>query len=113
LTVGLLFFKTSPLDKSIFSQPYPQMAANLYEEMLKQFPDILDNIDKYEVYWRSEFEKLKATEAAIERGEITIRDVPSAGITVVTIPPEFDYHLMPIHNRTNCMTLSVSLFDSF
>jgi hypothetical protein len=94
---------TSPLPSSVFVQPYPERAAELYVRLLDLLPRLLTDLDEYRPVWESEDKKLAAGEALIEQGVITIDEVPDLDLAVVRMPEEpaaAGCHPFALHNRT-------------
>lgn len=106
----------SPLNKSLFQKPYPEMAAGLYEQLLPILPDVIEKLDQYREWWHDEDSFLDVSEDAIRTGNIIIEDNASMDLAVVTMPESnlknrahrftqvrSDWcHPMAINNATNC-----------
>jgi hypothetical protein len=76
----------SPLDPAIFKQPYPELAARLYEQLLPTLPEIVNDLGRFRSYWESEDAMLDAGEAMIRDGRIQIEEIPDLDLAVVTLP---------------------------
>src|SRR5579862_9056028 len=78
----------SPLDGEIFKRPYPVLAARLYAELLPRLPEIIKDLELFRPYWEAEDALLADAEAMIRRGAITIEEVPSLDLAIVTLPED-------------------------
>jgi len=76
----------SPLDAGIFKQPYPRMAARLYEEMLPRLPEILGDLDRWRRYWELEDAFLEEGEAKVRAGQVQIEEIPELDLAIVGLP---------------------------
>jgi hypothetical protein len=104
----------SPLAPEVLALPYPALCARLYQELLEELPRMLANPANYEALWKAEDERLSASEALFESGEITIAEEPELDMAVVSIPEALskqavhrftqtrsaECHPFAIHNRT-------------
>ena len=104
----------SPLPKELFALPYAAMAATLYHRLLELLPRLFANPADYKKLWEAEDNKLTASEALIESGEITITERADIDLAVVSIPEalpketvhrftqtrEAECHPFAIHSRT-------------
>jgi len=108
--------KTSPLPKEVFSQSYPNMAAELYIRMLAVFPEIIADPNNFKSLWEAEDEKLSESEALVKERIVTIEENFDLDLAVVRIPDriasfrvhrftspqESACHPMAIYNATPC-----------
>ena len=78
----------SPLGGAVFSQPYPAQSAALYEEGLKTLPDMLAATDRFRHLWAAEDAWLQRDLDRVDRGEITIAEMPELDLAVVTLPED-------------------------
>src|SRR5688572_14019198 len=78
--------ETSPFPKAIFEQPYPRMAAELYERMLGQLPLLLTDTEAFKALWESEDAALSASEGMVEKGTVTLEELPELDLAVVRVP---------------------------
>ncbi|HEV3227136.1 MAG TPA: DUF6687 family protein [Acidimicrobiales bacterium] len=106
--------ETSSLAPTLFRAPYPEMAAAMYRGLLPMVGDLLDNPDRFRVLWAEEDAHLDESDAAIERGDVTIEELPDLDLAIVTTPPALEdrvvhrftqvrhavVHPMAVHNRT-------------
>jgi hypothetical protein len=88
----------SPLDGALFEQPYGELCASLYRELLARFHDIAVNTGDYEPMWRDEDQALDESERAIADGDVTIEEDPALDLAVVRIPE--DWFSRPVHRFT-------------
>jgi hypothetical protein len=106
--------ETSPLPKSIFQLRYPELAAELYREVLVVMPALLEDIHAYRAMWEEEDRKLTESEKLIGGGIVTIEERPELDLAIVRIPDTIDAsrvhrftqsravecHPFAIHNQT-------------
>jgi hypothetical protein len=100
----------SPLDPGIFKQPYPGMAALLYQELLRQLPEMVHGLDRYSAYWKPEDETLSASERMIRNGKIQIDEDPALDLAVVTLPeslPGSKIHRFTQFRQAACHPMAV------
>lgn len=101
----------SPLERSIFEQPYPEQAAAQYEEGLARFPEMLTSPDRFRALWEEEDAWLARGEKLAGSGEIRIEEHPDIDLAIVTLPENGEapisseadilgVHQAVIHNRT-------------
>jgi len=110
---------TSPLPKSIFARPYPELAAELYVRLLELLPQLLSNLKDYRTQWEIEDVRLAESEELIERKLVTIEERPDLDLAVVHIPEDLaaqrvhrftqrqfaECHPFALHNATRCSRL--------
>jgi len=108
--------KTSPLPKDAFPESYPDYCAEIYSRLIPMVARVAADTDSFKDLWADEDALLEKSERAIESGEVTLEEVPSADLVVVRIPDSWrehpahrfaqDHralcHPMAIHNRTHC-----------
>jgi len=111
--------ETSPLPKSTFGRPYPDLANELYVSLLELLPKLITGVDDYRSLWEIEDAKLATSEALIEKGEITIQERPDLDLAIVRLPEDLarhrvhrftqqrlaECHPFALHNRTACSRL--------
>ena len=107
---------TSPLDPAIFTRPYPDQCAALYQEMLPRLPEIATDTENFRRYWEDEERVLEESERAIRDRRVTIEELPEIDLAVVTLPEEWSPHAvdrltqvageschpMAVYNTTRC-----------
>jgi hypothetical protein len=112
---------TSPLPAELFALPYPEMASQLYGQLLELMPNLLTNIGAYKQHWEAEDQKLAASEELIEQGRITIEEKPALDLAVARIPEDLtaqpvhrftqkrlaECHPFTLHSRTPCTRLLI------
>jgi len=76
----------SPLDAGIFKQPYPRLAARLYQEMLPRLPEILGDLDRWRRYGELEDAFLEEGEAKVRAGQVQIEEIPELDLAIVRLP---------------------------
>ena len=106
----------SPLPSELFSLPYSELCAQLYQELLRELPRMLENPESYKDLWEAEDSRLAASEALIKGGEIAISERPGLDLAVVSVPETIPIHIahrftqeriakchpFSLHNRTEC-----------
>jgi Family of unknown function (DUF6687) len=111
--------KTSPLSAELFTRPYPEMAGQLYAELLNLMPRLLTNLDAYRQHWEAEDQKLAVSEELIETGRITIEEKTALDLAIVRLPEDLAAqrvhrfaqtrlaacHPFALHSRTRCTRL--------
>jgi hypothetical protein len=106
----------SPLDGALFAPPYVELTTALHRELLPRLPEVMDHPERYRRYWEAEDAWLAASEAGIRSGRITIREIPSVDLAVVSVAPDLGegpahrfalprgfrvgVHPMALHNAT-------------
>jgi len=71
---------------SVFSLPYPEMAALFYKKGLELLPEMLEDIDSFKKLWEKEDEFLSYSENLIKERRVTIEEDINNDIAIVTIP---------------------------
>jgi hypothetical protein len=84
--------RLSPLDPALFTLPYPEMAARLYEELLPRVPELLDNPAGSRDLWSDEDAHLHESERALRDGRVSIHEVPDIDLAIVDIDESFGRH---------------------
>jgi hypothetical protein len=99
--------KTSPLSTSIFRKRYPELSADLYREVLKVMPSLLEDIHPYRTLWGEDDRRLTESESLIESGDVTIEERPELDLAIVRYPddPTMDCHPFAIQTRTGMSRL--------
>lgn len=77
----------SPLDNALFAPPYAELTTALHCELLPRLTEIMDHPDRYRRYWEAEDAWLAESEAALRSGRVTIHEIPSVDLAVVTVEP--------------------------
>ena len=108
--------ETSPFPQSLFNQPYPRLAGDMYLRQLEILPRLLTGLNDYRAFWEREDALLAASEDLIEKGLITIEERPGLDLAVVRLPEHVsaervhrftqqrlaECHPFALHNRTTC-----------
>jgi hypothetical protein len=100
----------SPLDGNIFKEPYPQMAARLYQEVLPRLPEIVIDLDRFRSYWEAEDVMLSESEDMLRKGAIRIEETPELDLAVVTLPEQLSgrkVHRFTRNRRAACHPMAL------
>ncbi|MCC6995124.1 MAG: hypothetical protein IT370_10995 [Deltaproteobacteria bacterium] len=111
--------ETSPLPAALFTGPYPQRAAAVYQALLPRVPALLTQLDRFRADFADEDAHLEASERALREGAFTIEELPALDLAIVRTTPgvarravhrftqrrEARWHPMAIHNATRCLRL--------
>lgn len=76
----------SPLNRTVFSGTHDELTAVLYEEMLDRLPSIVEKVEYFEKFWKSDDSFMDLTEKFIERGDIEVSEDKEVDLAVVVIP---------------------------
>jgi hypothetical protein len=68
------------------SSDYEGQTAALYAELLGLLPELCDHTERFESLWGEEDATLDASAAALSSGSVTIEEVPSLDLAVITVP---------------------------
>ena len=99
---------------------YPSQAALLYSEWATRLADLCADVAAHRELWAAEDETLTASEAAIGRGDVTVRERPDVDLAVVDVPvgaPDAGghrfggdwvsgLHPMAVHNATDRLVVA-------
>jgi hypothetical protein len=100
----------SPLDGTIFNEPYPKMAARLYQEVLPRLPEIVIDLDRFSAYWEAEDALLAESETMLRSGAIRIEEIPELDLAVVTLPESLSgrkVHRFTRNRRAACHPMAL------
>ncbi len=78
----------SPLPDKLFTRCENQRVASFYTELLPLLPDILDDLDGYEVYWKDQFEHFEFSRNLVATGRVEIEERPEHDLAIVRIPDD-------------------------
>ena len=106
----------SPFALDLFELPYAQMASSLYVRLLDLLPRLITHITDFDSLWRDEDDRLSWSEELLDKGEVTIEELPDIDLAVVKIPRDLpertvhrfaratlaDVHPYALHSRTRC-----------
>ena len=86
--VNILTPDSGYFEKSVFSLPYPEMAALFYKKGLELLPEMLEDIDFFKALWDEEDEFLSYSEDLVKEQRVSIEEDINNDIAIVTIPTE-------------------------
>jgi len=112
---------SSPFPRSVFDQPYSDMADELYVRLLELLPQLLAGVNDFQTIWEDEDARLTASEELIEKGLITIEERRDLDLAIVRMPENLERHRVhrftqvrlaechpfALHNRTTCSRLLI------
>jgi hypothetical protein len=112
----------SPLDADTFAHGYEHQCSALYEGLLPRFTDLLDHPERARPLWEDEDAHLTESLDAIDRGVVTVDEIPELDLAVCVVPDSWSdrvatrftvtsagaIHPAALPNRTTCMRLLVS-----
>lgn len=103
----------SSLPPETFHGSEPDRVAQLHQQILACFGDVVADLDGHEILWHAQYDDMLATEAAIGRGDIEIEERADLDLAVVSVAPNvvpslYPYclqytgpcHPLPVHRRT-------------
>ncbi len=107
----------SPLDPATFEGTYDEQCGRLYELLLPRVVELVDTPGASRSLWRDEDAHLTESLRAIDRGVVTVDEVPSLDLAVVTVPESWTQqitsrftisrtdavHPAAIHASTDCL----------
>lgn len=79
------FFKGELKGKS-----YPAMMQLIYEKGFSMMPEIIENIDKFEEYWKKDFDLFEKSEESFEKHESVFSNYADCRLSVIESP--FELH---------------------
>ena len=103
---GLETLASSPIRQGLAGvSDFLERTAFLYHETLPLLPALLDDVDRYEEYWRDEYAKVEAGRALFANGAATVREQPEVDLAVFTLPHEV--HDMALYEQTQCSRVAL------
>jgi len=78
----------SPLPERTFAGCEDRRVASFYRELLPLVPDILQNLDSYESYWRDQLQHLEFSQSLVATGKVDIEERPDHDLAIVRIPDD-------------------------
>ena len=91
----------SPLPRSTFAGPYPEVTARLYEELLPIVPHLITHVEDFQKLWEAEDRALQEGEWLLDGGIVTIEPNPDLDLAIVRVPADAaEPHTMALHTRT-------------
>ncbi len=109
----------SPLPRAVFASRGAARVAALYRAMLPRLPGLLTGLGRARRWWLGQERHLRASEALIASGRVTIEEEPELDLAIIRIPEGLPVrtawrylarercavHPFAIHNRTRCTRL--------
>jgi len=106
----------SPLDKTIFSQGYDEMCADLFREILPRIKPMIEHPGAFQELWQPEDSFLTKSERALANGGLILQEFPDVSLCIVSVAEDLrtdadrararrgdtPYHPMAVHNATEC-----------
>ncbi|OGO53290.1 MAG: hypothetical protein A2148_09210 [Chloroflexi bacterium RBG_16_68_14] len=103
---GLESLPSSPIRQGLAGiRDYLERTAFLYREALPLVPQLLDDIGRFEEYWRDEYRKVEAGRGLFARGEATVQEVPELDLAIFQLPHEV--HDMALYEQTACSRVAL------
>jgi len=103
---GLESLPSSPIRRCLAGlRDYLERTAFLYQETLPLVPQLLDDIDRFEEYWRAEYAKVEAGRELFARGEATVQEVPELELAIFELP--HPVHDMALYEQTECTRVAL------
>ena len=100
----------SPVRRGLAGQrDYLDRTAYLYRETLPLVRALLDDVDRFEEYWRDEFGKVEAGRALFARGEATVQETPELDLAVFELPQPV--HDIALYEQTACSRVALVIGD--
>lgn len=75
----------SPLGPAAFPAEYAERCAGLHEELLGRLPELVDHPSRHRDLWAEEDEALAASEACLDRAQVTVFELASLDLAVVEV----------------------------
>jgi hypothetical protein len=92
---------SSPLPRSTFGGPYPEVTARLYREMLPILPHLVTHVEDFQKLWAAEDHALEASDRLLDGGIVTIEPHAELDLAVVRVPADVAVpHPTALHTRT-------------
>ena len=73
--------------------------AHLYQEMLPLLPQLLDDVNEFESYWRDEYRRVEAGRSLFAEGTATVKEMAEVDLAVFTLSEEV--HNIALYEQTN------------
>ena len=98
---GLETLPSSPMHQRLAAvQDDLERTALQYREMLPMVPQLLDDIDHFEEYWRDEYRQVEVDREFLVNGEATVQE--SAELDVAVFQLARPVHDMALYEQTQC-----------
>lgn len=92
---------SSPLPRSTFAGPYPEVTARLYEQLLPIVPHLITHVEDFQKLWDAEDRALQEGEWLLDGGIVTLESNPDLDLAIVRVPSDVaEPHAMALHTRT-------------
>ena len=103
---GLESLSSSPIRQGLAGiRDYLERTAFLYRETLPLVPQLLGDIDRFEEYWREEYQQVESGRELFARGEATVREMPEQDLAVFELPHKV--HDMALYEQTHCSRVAL------
>ena len=107
---GMETLRSSPIRQGLAKiRDYLERTTFLYREALPLVLDLLDDIDRFEEYWRDEYQKVEADRELFARGEATVQEIPELDLAVFHLPRLL--HDMALYEQTACSRVALIIGD--
>ncbi len=83
--------------------------AHRYREMLTLLPELIDDIEQFEDYWRDEFRRVEEGRALFASGGVTVQETPELDFAEFHLP--HDVHDMALYEQTQCSRVAIIIED--
>ena len=103
---GFETVRTSPIRQGLAGiRDFLERTAFLYQGTLPLVPHLLDDVDRFEEYWRDEYRKVEAGRELFARGEATVEEAPELDLAIFFLPREV--HDMALYEQTQCSRIAL------
>ncbi|MDP4173116.1 MAG: hypothetical protein Q8933_04030 [Bacteroidota bacterium] len=83
---SLMDIENGPVRGELKGKSYPVMMQIIYERGFSLLPELIDNIDKYERYWKKDFELYERSEQSFENQESVFSNYSDCKLSVIESP---------------------------
>ncbi|MBO0893044.1 MAG: hypothetical protein J2O39_01595 [Acidimicrobiales bacterium] len=109
----------SPLGPAAFPEGYAERCAGLHEELLGRLLELVDDPGRHRALWAEEDDAFGASEADLQRGAVTVSELPTVDLAVVEVAEDarprtatrfvgredLAVHPAALHRATGCLRL--------
>jgi len=106
---GLENSPSSPIRKRLAGKDYLGRTAFLYQETLPLVPQLFDEIDRFEEYWRPVYDRVQADRELFDRGEATLEEISQLDLAIFDLPRPV--HDMALYERTQCSRVALAIAE--
>ena len=100
--------ESSPWPKALFTLPFGEQTAALYERALEILPSLLDDPESFRQYWEGQDHRLTQSEALLDAGQVIIEEQPALDLAIVRLPADAPrLHAAAIHSRTRMVRVAI------